>query len=255
VTLHQNLLDGEIGTLPPSTLDIDALITRQRRQARLRNAGIGGLVVALVLMVGAVFVVLPRGEGTDRIPVAESPSPSLSPRAAEAARLTAALQQLVSQALPGATLGKVPARRQGEQTAEPLVFVDRGTEFEAAAVVTDAQGPGIITVRVGKLESSFSAERACSSDPAPLDVRLQCEVVAGADGAIIMKLTADIGFENYRRHLVQVLRADGNEVWFEVSNGVPEIDKPDRGLRPQPLLTMDQALAMAQEPSLATTLP
>ena len=253
---HRERLDREIGALPPSTIDIDALIVGQRRQVRLRKSGLGGLVMALVLAVGAVLVFLPRSGGMqwDR-QVATSPSPPLDPRQAEAARLTAAWQQLVSQAFPGATLGKVPPTTLNERPGEPLVFVDLGTHFEAAAVVTDAQGTGTIKVSVGKEDSQFRNERACMTDPAPLDVRFSCEVVDAPGGEKIMRVTTEIGFEDFKRYLVEIIRADGNAVSIDVSNGVLENDQPYRGRRPQPLLTLDQATAMVQERSLGTTLP
>lgn len=256
MTTHRELLDREIGALPPSTIDIDALIVGQRRRARLRKAGLGGVVMAMVLAVGAVLVLLPRSGGMqwDR-QVAASASPSPDARQAEAARLSAALRQLVSQAFPGATLGKVPPTMLSEKPGEPLVFVDRGTHFEAAAVVTDAQGVGTIRVTVGKEDSQFRTDRACMTDPAPLDVKFGCEVVDAPGGEKIMRITAEIGFENYRRYLVEIIRADDNAVSIEVSNGVLDRDQPYRGQRPQPLLTLDQATAMVQEPSLATTLP
>jgi len=267
---HRDLLDREIGTLPPVTIDVDTLITRQRRLVRLRQAGFGGVVVAVVvLVVGTVFAFLP-GAGGMRwdIDVGASPSreavPTSSPsagqasptsRAAEAARLTAALQQLVSQALPGATLSKAPAPRQGELPADPLVFVDHGTHFSAAAVVTDAQGTGTITVSVGKEDSQFRSERACSSDPAPLDVKYICEVNPAPDGASMLQSSSEIGTDNYVRFYLELIRADNNAVSIDVSNGVLDGGgDPYHAQRPTPLLTMSQASNLIQDPTLATTL-
>lgn len=263
MNLHRDLMDREIGTPPPSTLDVDALITRQRRLGHVRQAGLGTLVMAVVVAIGAVLVLLPRSGDLQRDrQVGASPSPSAQPstappslgtRAAEAARLTVALRQLVSQTLPGATLAKVPASRPGLQSADPLVFVDFGTYFSAAAVVTDAQGTGTITVSVGKEDTQFRADGACMSDPAPLDVKYQCEVKPGVGGINVLRSSSEIGNEHYLRFYLEIIRTDGNAVSVDVSNGVIESDKPYRGQRPQPLLTMDLAVALVQEPSLATT--
>ncbi|HZM78890.1 MAG TPA: hypothetical protein VFC19_24440 [Candidatus Limnocylindrales bacterium] len=250
MTTHRDLLDLEIGTPPPSTIDIDSLISRQRRRVRLRQVGFAGVAVAIVLAVGAAFLFLPRGVRMEWDTAVPSEPPS---RSAEATRLTAALQQLVSQAIPGATLAKAPPPISNAQPGDPLVFVDRGSHFEAAAVVTDAAGTGTIRVNVGKEDTQFRSERACMSDPAPLDVKYQCEVIPVPDGAILLRSSSEIGEENFHRFYVEIIRVDGNTVSVDVSNGVIG-DGPYRGQRPQPLLTMDQAIALAQEPSLATTL-
>jgi hypothetical protein len=246
---NRELLDREIGPPPPFPLSIDTLIVRQRRRARLRRAGFGGIAAAAVT---AVLVLLPGALGPQPDHQTQaSPSPTATVpdlRATEAARLTGALRQLVSQALPGATLARTPAAQ-----SEPLVFADHGTHFAASAVVTDPAGTGTLRVSSGKEQTQFRDERACMQGPYPQDVVFDCNVIPGPDGSIIMRLTTDIGTEQFRRFLVEIIKADGSAVSVEVSNGVSENDQPYRGRRPQPLLTMDQAVAWVQEPSLATS--
>src|SRR5512139_2730007 len=116
MTTNRDLLNREIGTPPPSTIDIDALIVRQRRYVRLRQAGIGLSTAAMTLAVAAVLVLVPRAGVTPGSPdVAGSPTktaiqPLPDPRKAEAARLTSALEGLIRQAMPDATFAEAPAR-------------------------------------------------------------------------------------------------------------------------------------------------
>lgn len=258
MTTQRDLLDREIGTPPPSTIDIDALIARQRRHGRLRTAGLSAVVMVMVLTVGAVLVFLrePGGMQWDRnVGASPSPTAAAKSRPDEAARLTAALRQLVSQLLPGATLAKAPETTPGQPAGEPLVFVDYGTHFSASAVVTDAAGTGTLTVSVGREDTLFRTERQCMTDPPPLDVDYQCKLVPSIDGVDIMRSSSGIGDENYLRFYVEIIRADGNAVSVDVTNGVLGNNDPYHGQRPQPLLTLDQAVAFVQETSLATTLP
>jgi hypothetical protein len=258
MTTNRDLLDREIGTPPPSTIDIDALIGRQRRLVRLRQTGIGLSTAAMTLAVGAVLVFVPRaGEAPEKVgasPTKVSIPPAPDPRKAEATRLTEALQSLVEQAFPGATFAKAPVSMPGERPADPLKFVDHGTYFSAAAVVTDTAGTGTISISVGKESTQFRMDRECMSGPYPKDVKFQCDVTSGEAGALIEKVTSDIGNSHFRRFYVEIIRADGNAVSIDVSNGVIEGDDPYVARRTLPLLTMAQALTMAQEPSLATTL-
>lgn len=258
MSTQRDLLDREIGTPPPSTIDIDSLIASQRRRGRLHTAALGGVVMVLVLAIGAVLVFL-QGPGRmewDRN-VGASPSPTARPgsRPEEAARLTGALQHLMFPLMAAnASLARAPENVFGQQPGEPLVFVDYGTHFAAAAVITDGAGTGTITVTVGKEETQFRADGQCMTDPAPLDVRYDCEVLPSMGGANILKASSRIGEDNYQRFYVEIIRADGNAVSVDVTNGVLRDNEPYRAQRPEPLLTMNQALALVQEPSLVTTL-
>jgi hypothetical protein len=79
-------------------------------------------------------------------------------------------------------------------------------------------------------------------------------VIPAPAGASIQQSSSRIGDEHFARFYLEIIRTDGNAVSVDVSNGVIESDKPYRSQRPQPLLSMDQAIAFVQEPSLATTL-
>jgi hypothetical protein len=62
-------------------------------------------------------------------------------------------------------------------------------------------------------------------------------------------LTTTMG--QYKRFVVEVIRPDNNSVYLDVSNGAGQ---PYVAQRPSPSLTKEQAIALAREPALATTL-
>src|ERR671933_229213 len=63
--MDKQLFDDAIGEVPPSTIDVDAVITRGRRADRLRRVANPAVAagVAVVLAVGAVAYTMNRGDG------------------------------------------------------------------------------------------------------------------------------------------------------------------------------------------------
>jgi hypothetical protein len=238
-----------MGTPPPSTVNVDAVIARQRRWGRLRQAGLVGGVSLMTLAIALVLTTL-RGSGDPNLaPPGASPSPTLPSREQEAARLTDALRQLLTTALPGAQF--VAPESTENPPPEALVFVDQGTYFLATAWIKDPTGYSTITVAVGKEETQFRSERACSSDPAPMDMNVNCEVVPGPDGPT-ETISNSSKFDGYKFHAAEIIRADDNAVHVVIMNRTDE--QPDV-FRPTPHLTLEQTIALAQAPELATTLP
>lgn len=77
--MHKQLFDDAIGEVPPSTVDVDAVIARGRRAARLRRVANPAVAagVAVVLLIGAVAYTMTRDAG---VPVGGPPaSPTTSP--------------------------------------------------------------------------------------------------------------------------------------------------------------------------------
>lgn len=245
MTKHQDLLDREIGTPPPSTIDVDGIVRRQRRWVRLQRAGAvtsaGVLAAALVVGVG----ILQQTGGT-RSPDQPTASAPVDPRADEAARLTRELQTLAGVPLNGSTLLRFVGD-PSEPAGDPLVFVDRGTYFFAAAQAQDASGIGTLLVRTGRLGSVYGEDFACPTDPAPLDVTIQCAPQPGPDGSTVIVLTTTRG--TYVRHFVLVRRTDGNDVAVEATNGTTGMVAQ----RPAPVLTREQAVDLATRPGLVST--
>jgi hypothetical protein len=250
MTIHQKLLDGELGTPPPSTVDVDAIIARQRLWARVRQAGLIGGVGVMTLAIALVLTTFRDSGDPNLAPPGANTTPTLSPREQEEARLSAALWQLLTEALPGAEfLDPEPDSFAENPPSEALVFVDQGTYFLAAAQIRDAEGISTITVAVGKEETQFRSERACSTDPAPGDMNVNCEVVPGPDGAITETISNSSKFGGYKFHAAEIIRPDENAVHVIIANRSGE-----DVYRPEPHLTLQQTIALAQAPELATTL-
>jgi hypothetical protein len=258
MTGYQDVLDDEVGTPPPSTVDVDAVIARQRRRVRYQRAGavvsVGAMTAAAALGVAAL---LPRpgapaqvgATGRPTGPSASASSTGSAPGSArkqEAARLTGELQQIMTRTLPTARF--VPTSVGGSPPTAALEFADKGDHFAAAAAVNDSSGTGGLYVSVGKEDTEFRHDRACSQVPPPADVRIDCAVRPGPDGAIVMVLSATMG--SFKRYLVEIIRPDGNSVSVEVSNGAGD---PYVAQRPTPPLSQEQTVTLAEEPALATT--
>ncbi|MEU8606852.1 hypothetical protein AB0C29_02455 [Actinoplanes sp. NPDC048791] len=78
--MNQAMLDQLLGTAPPSTVDVEAVVRRTRRRRRIRHLAAGGsaAVAVVAVMVGASL--LPgRGSKPPPAPPAAVASPSLSP--------------------------------------------------------------------------------------------------------------------------------------------------------------------------------
>lgn len=106
---YRQQFDDAIGIAPKSTIDIDAIVTRQRRSIRRRRFG-GAAAVGLALIgtAGAVaFGVLPaQFMATPAEPAVILPTASNSESSdARAARLTAAMRATVLRAAPDAVFG------------------------------------------------------------------------------------------------------------------------------------------------------
>lgn len=139
--MSKKLFDDAIGEVPPSTVDVDAVIARGRRAARVRRAAspVLATVAAVAVLLGGVAVVVLQSDGgasgvaptkppstTRTPPTSESQcagvTPTAPPQPEESAvteaRLTAVLTDAVSSRLPGGAtltqnpLGKGPAGRQ-----------------------------------------------------------------------------------------------------------------------------------------------
>jgi hypothetical protein len=253
MTINQDLLDVEMGTPPPSTVDVDAVIARQRRWSRLRQAGLIGGVSVMTLAVALVLTTL-RGSGDPNLapPGAGSPpTATLSPREQEAARLSEVLRELLTAALPDAEfLDPTPDPFAEKPPEQALVFVDQGTHFLAGARIRDAEGIGTISVAVGREDTQFRSERACSTDPAPQDMNVNCEVVPGPEGPT-ETISNSSKYDGYKFHAAELIRADDNAVHVIIMNR--SSDQPDV-FRPTPHLTLEQTIALARAPELATTL-
>jgi hypothetical protein len=269
VTREQDQLDHEMGTPPPSTVDLDEIIVRQRRLVRLRQLGVAGSAVAVAVVFTLVLAMLPRAgdaRGTVQAGATHQPSPTasapapLTPRQREAVRLSTVLKRLMTEALPPAQFLPIPAGQfsviHPTDTVEPsnaLVFLDAGSYFIAGAQIKDSAGTGTIIVSVGKEDTLFRQQRSCGTDPTPLDIRFSCKVVPDPAGAIIRLASTASKYTKYQAFLADMLRADGNGVFITITNSTTTGTDLDT-YRPSPPLSLSQTRALAEAPDLATTL-
>jgi hypothetical protein len=264
MTTSQELLDEEMGTPPPSTVDINWVIARQHRRLRRQRAGTVAGACALLLAMGAVPALLLRtaamsprpGQSAASAPGATS---SMSARERESLRLSAVLRTLLAADLPHAQI-------------ETTAFNDGGTDFWVRSTIRDDQGTGEIYVHVGRVGPCTGGLRSGSLpgyhclEPTPVPGHVvpcpggvQLSNPPGIDCLVPPRTTAD----NLKHAMADVVRTDGRTVFVDVTNGQksgtdghggPGVEVP-YPQRPDPPLTTEQAQALAENPELATALP
>ena len=260
----QELLDEEIGQPPPTRIDITAVMARQRRWVRLTQAGrvVSGLAATAALVVFAATLSSVAGTTTaigGAHPTTTHPTPPTTssgptPREQEAARLTAELQRQIRVLLPNAQFRPqpeepYPGENTGLPTSVPMVFSDQGNYFYTSAQVKDSAGTGVIHILTGHLQTKIELGPSVCDDPPPQDVQIpECVVKPGPNGSAIFIISTIRG--SYRRHFVEITRADGLSVSVEITNG--QIDNASRPTAP---LTSKQTQNLAENPAFATTVP
>jgi hypothetical protein len=223
---HQSLFDAAIGTPPPSTLDLDRFIARQRRSHAWRRAAAvgGGVGVAAAVVAGYAAVGLPLGAGA---PIATTPalqpgasasSPPTPPPytppadvpafdAAFTARVSPAARAAVRAVRPDVTLSSnYPGRpalkfySNRAEVAPPTV----PSSYYASADVSDAEdGGGQLGILIGYESESELVEAPNGSgyvsgpnldfdacpDPGSDSELASCETSTGPDGEQITATT------------------------------------------------------------------
>lgn len=249
--MDKQLFDDAIGEVPPSTVDVDAVITRGRRADRVRRvvnpAAAAG--VAVVLLTGAIAFTMMDGGG-DGVQVGQtttsttSPMPTTSsagplPEACSrtdletagevAARLTPLVQAKVQALRPDIqiTVGPGVGYSSGVEP-EPLEFIqvryqataddvpicERGSSFTASASTEGPEGRGVIFVEV---------RPADRDDPGNCSKELVfCEKVTEPNGDRILKTTTAQDGANMTQ--VDIIRLDGTYVI--VGSNSPISDAP-----------------------------
>jgi hypothetical protein len=264
--MYRSVFDREIGTPPPSTVDVDRVIRRRRRSGRLRTV-LAGTAAGLtaVAVVGVTGTALPdRDRGAARFGGPTEPVPSASATGDPvAARLEAALRGFLTATLPGAEFhGNRPpsAARFG-----PLVFEHRHREaraevpgvsggesgedyyFATADIVTGA-GTGNIAVGVGRREPDKLGIEAICPDEGALDAKTySCTPSTGVAGErITIAKTTGTRAVQYR---VEVVRTNGVAVFVQVTNnsrkGAQAELELDRADAADPPLTAGEARKLA----------
>jgi hypothetical protein len=211
--MYRTVFDREIGTPPPSSVDVDRVIRRRRRLRKVRTAlTVAAAGVTAVALVGVTVTAVGDDRRGERVG-----GPSASPPAGSdqvPARLEAALRGFLDATLPG-------AEYQGNRAQfGPLVFEHRtGVEdyyFATADITTDG-GTGNLAVGVGRRDPvRFDVSATCPED-GPLDARTwSCLPSTGpGDTRMIFEKTTGSKAVQYR---VVANRADGTTVFVLVTN-------------------------------------
>jgi hypothetical protein len=270
---YQRLLDEEMGTPPPSTVDVERTIRRRRRIGRFQRVAVGASALGALALVATVALrpdaagpqfggpgpAVPVSPSATASSAAPAPGEDGPPRIDEpaAVRLTEVLKARLAARLPGAQF--LTNRVRPPEAVDALVFnhryrepaATRGGEdyYFATADVKTAAGTGSIMVMVGRIDPDLFQVRAQCDDEGPLDAKgYECvpstgpraETVTTSDTRGTEKITYDIA----------VIRPDGIGVMIYVSNATFEDTHNDRRSAPLPPLTKEQAKDLALDPEL-----
>lgn len=284
--MSREQFDAAIGVVPVSTVDVEAVLDRERRRARVRRVAIpwtaAGAGVAAVA-VGAAFVFAP-GEPARTLVPANTPSAPASedpcavspyppqtgapiPEKVDVAAnrlsgvLTAAVQQRVAAGtkLRPHAQGEYPKGKQHGPLAFYHVFSAQvahesscsGGEdyFMAAATTVDGSRKGNVWAIVTRLGGNATPATECGKPPE--DMRQSCERKTGPHGETIVEETlSSPGQATANR--TNVTKPDGTGVMVEAQNVADDAKKnhPDGPDMPSPPLSLAQLTAIALDPGL-----
>jgi hypothetical protein len=280
--MSREQFDAAIGVVPPSTVDVEAVLDRERRRARVRRvanpwtaAGAGVAAVAA----GAVFALAPGDPAPSFVqPGAAAPPPSadackLLPRTTGAPlpekatvvadRLTTVLTDAVRQRVAaGTTLGVHTMGQYPKGTQHgPLAFFHvfsapvakdstcSGGEdyFMAAASTTEKARKGNVWAIVTRLGGNATPATECS--PPPERTEGSCHRRTGPHGETIVEETLILpGGPTVNR--VNVTKPDGTGVLVEAQNTARDAKQGDAPDMPSPPLSLAQLAEVGLDPGL-----
>ncbi|WIX88391.1 hypothetical protein [Amycolatopsis sp. DG1A-15b] len=281
--MSKDQFDAAIGVVPPSTVDVEAVLDRERRRARVRRvanpwtaAGAGVAAVAA----GAVLVLAPGGPAPSVVQPGAASTPPPSPEGCSrdprptgaplrektdvvADRLTTALTDAVRQRLAAGTtlgvhtLGQYPKGTQHGPLAFYHVFsapvakdsTCSGGEdyFMAAASTTEKTHKGNVWAIVTRLGGSAGPATECS--PPPEKMQGSCDRRTGPHGeTIVEEMLTTPGGPTANR--VNVTKADGTGLIVEAQNVAGDAKYGGEPDMPSPPLSLAQLAEVALDPSL-----
>jgi len=270
--MYHDLFERVIGDAPPSTVDIEALVCGQRRAARRRIAGTVAAVVATtgLLTAAALTVGRPAPGGHTPplgVPVASATAPGVSvtppptpgqtayapfvgppvtePSPAARQRLEAAMRHAVLAVAPGAAF-----RTANGGSGFDMRHVDQPIAGTPPGNIPSFTYSGTTVVRVGIRQGDLSILVARAGP-----FREGC---GGLPGATCEPVTGPRGETGFL--LSQVLASDHREaqyhLWLDragVDAGTITVDlmvDAPAGGQPDPPLTADQLVHIAEDPAL-----
>jgi hypothetical protein len=157
---YHTLLDGAVGTAPPSTVDIDGIVRAGRRGTRLRGAAVlGGTAVAVAGMLAGTVVLAGAGGSGDRsggVPVGAPPAAVTSPATVTAPTGAPALTVVgpCHTETPGGGVRLPPVGGSGDQ----VVLLRLAAALQAATTTVSGTASAPIPFHYGGRGDGYHAE-------------------------------------------------------------------------------------------------
>jgi len=256
-------LDEEMGTPPPSLIDVGELVSRGRRQVRLRRfAAVGGGAGLSVVALGAAVAVAlnasgpagapagfgasppASGSGSASASASATPAPSGSappvteaPAAAEQ-RLTNVVQALVQQYAPGAVASKDGSGREPLKVRTGAAF-HSSAMYDTSADLTVGGGKGLFYIGIGDDQGMITSCEGYGGARA-------CTRTTGPAGENIVRITEPTEDGKNKAYLVYIVRTDRTGIFLTADDGNDFGNRP--GTRAEPVFTHDQLVAMGTDP-------
>jgi len=260
--------DKAIGTVPPSAVDVDAVIRRGRRTVWLRHARrAAGVGVAAVAVVAAFVRFTPAPERLDtpgwtasRPP---STAPSLGPVSADIEqRLNAAFADRIATDAPGAGYVNpdpshkpriatfISSYQKAAADRDGVPFEEH--DYEAVALLKDAAGVSQLRVVMFDI---YAFPYSCQT------VTADCEISARPNGDRVYRGIEQV--DGKKKFVAAVGKADGTTVEVESFTDLAEKSATATGLhldwkpkgfgkaRSTPLLSLDELEEIAADPRLS----
>jgi hypothetical protein len=246
-------LDEEMGAPPPATIDVDALMSRGRRQVRLRRfVAVGGGAGLSMVALGTAVAVAVNGGGTHGAPTgigapgSESASPSVSAPPTGGSpeeRLTTAVKALVQQYAPGAKATKDASGREPLKVLPGSAY-NSGAAYDTSANLTVGGGTGMFYIGIGR-GAGWNMITECGGGYNDGSGRT-CARSTGPAGETIVRITEPTDGGEDKAFLVYITRADGTGVFLIADDGNEHGNRA--GTRDEPVFTHDQLVKIGTDP-------
>ena len=229
--MNQQILDDLIGAPPPSTVDVDAIIVRQRRRQRVQRLAAGGsaaagVVLAVVLAFGMAGGPR-RPDGTPPATTPPGPSPSATPvatgfrletgtkagRERTLQRLRLALESALAEHAPRAKwiyMPDVPGEKRTPDGRPTMWISENPVFFEGRSGISAdrVKGGFYLRVRPTECQIGLSCSQAVTCD----DISSGCSEGRTPGGLAVVRWTetSDTGSgPPYKSYNVQVVLRGG----------------------------------------------
>ncbi|MGH3663929.1 MAG: hypothetical protein ACRDTQ_18995 [Micromonosporaceae bacterium] len=245
--------DDAIGAAPPTSIDLDRLVTRQRKISFARRWGAGGGAAAMlgIAVVGALLFTSP-GVGPSLLPGAgEEQTPTTN-------RLEKALKSSVQRELPDATF----LRDMSGARLEPFTFDAQGLGlYRSNFDIKDAAGRGEFIFEIGNgiLDTPTTCDGEHEGGFPLAEHEVSCEESRGPRGEKVVAIAyaesepAKHDPDAFKAHYVYVTKPNGTRISMEVRN--LSVNPEDDAGAPEPTaseppMTLNQMAKVALNPDL-----